>query len=241
MKHLLLIRHGRAQEAADPDEDAERRLVRKGREESVRMAAQARWHGPKPDLAVSSPAERSVETARIFCRSLGVPRLEIQMEDDLYRDASADSLLQTVRAFPESRNSAVLVGHNPSLTLFLRLLVPDFGPVFPKSGAVWLSLGTPVWKALERAGGRIVWFDFRVSPGRVKKARQHLRAEVEGRLAAAVDGVLRGFHAPAADETADAVSKACRKIAARFLENGDEAVVRFLRTVPADPRRSRPD
>jgi phosphohistidine phosphatase len=66
------------------------------------------------DSMVTSPALRAKTTAAIFAKELGLesPR-ELQ---ELYL-ASAATLLAAVQAFPKSVKSAMVVGHNPGLSL----------------------------------------------------------------------------------------------------------------------------
>ena len=69
--------------------------------------------GSRPTLILCSPARRTRETLeRVFPDSSAVGATEF--EDELY-GASAGRLLAQLRALPEDRGSAMLIGHNPAI------------------------------------------------------------------------------------------------------------------------------
>ena len=89
------------------------------------MGRWARKHDVRPQLVVCSSAVRARETLRRMLSELGEP--EVWVEVTLYA-ASADTLLERVRALPDEVDDAMLVGHNPGL-MDLVLLLARPGPL----------------------------------------------------------------------------------------------------------------
>jgi phosphohistidine phosphatase len=229
MKHIWLVRHGRASQAGSGIEDADRRLDARGREDCRRMARRMRHMSVHPDFIVSSPAVRAVETAGLFRRGLGVRDGDIHLEDALYHDASAAALLQVIRTVPEEKSTILLIGHNPAITDCLRALTDSFLPVFPKSGAICLTAGSGSWREVNTGSCSVLWFDFGVNSGRVRKVRARLVEEAHGRLVSAVSGVLSGMRIPIPENAEKEVSLHCLRIADHIFGKDERHVLRYLR------------
>ncbi len=73
MKHLFIIRHGKASQQMMPD--IKRPLIEKGIKRTTKRAKSLKDLGIKPDLIVSSPAVRAFQTAEIFAKILDYPTI----------------------------------------------------------------------------------------------------------------------------------------------------------------------
>ena len=98
MKKLTIIRHGKAQ-PRDPANipDVERKLEERGRKDALRVGKF--YAGMAPDLIVSSPAVRAMETAELFAEGAGNSN-SIQEDDLIYHDSmsgSVNELLAVIR------------------------------------------------------------------------------------------------------------------------------------------------
>jgi phosphohistidine phosphatase len=69
----------------------------------------------KPDLILSSPAKRALETAEIIAKKLDYRRKDIVVENRLYT-LQADDLLDVIHKLGDKLKRVMLVGHNPELT-----------------------------------------------------------------------------------------------------------------------------
>ena len=83
------------------------------------MGRWARKHDVRPELVVCSSAVRARETLQRMLPGLGEP--EVWVEVTLYA-ASAETLLERIRALPEEVDDAMLVGHNPGVMDLVLLL-----------------------------------------------------------------------------------------------------------------------
>lgn len=120
-RELLILRHGKSDWGADTD-DFHRPLKDRGKRSAQRMAI---WLGQKqllPDLVVSSPAVRALETARKCCKAMGIGGEGIVTNPKIYH-GSLEDLTEVITALPRESQRVMLVGHNPGLEELLTYLV----------------------------------------------------------------------------------------------------------------------
>ena len=108
---IWLLRHGDAEEGSP---DAERRLTRKGREQSKATGAALAALGVKLDACLTSPKVRAAQTAELACAELGVePELEQKLAGGPFDpEALAAGLGDEV----------LLVGHDPDFSMAVHSL-----------------------------------------------------------------------------------------------------------------------
>lgn len=139
----LLFRHGIAadREAWDGP-DADRPLVPRGIEKTRKAAGGLRRLDVMPDLVLSSPYTRAIETAKLVQDALRF-RGDLRICDELLPEAPPDKLLVLLGSLPPDA-FVVSVGHEPHL-----------GEV-----AGMMLLGRPVaGLSLKKAGACLIAFD----------------------------------------------------------------------------------
>lgn len=124
MKLVTIVRHAHAEKHEADIEDFERRLDKRGRREAEEMAELAHTLTLRPDHIVTSPAVRTVSTAKEFARALNFPLPKIRHDDRLYL-AERAMLVGILRAVPTACRHVLLVGHNPGLSRLARWLSGD--------------------------------------------------------------------------------------------------------------------
>lgn len=124
MRRLTLVRHASADWKHAGFADSERPLDRRGVSEIANMSERLLSQELIPEVIVTSPAVRAVQTAESIARTLGVSMRRVHREDRLYL-ASAGELLAAVKSLGPHVVHAMLVGHNPGLTELARRLAPD--------------------------------------------------------------------------------------------------------------------
>jgi phosphohistidine phosphatase len=158
---LHLLRHAKSSWDDQALSDRDRPLAPRGRRAATRIARWAREHHVRPQLVITSSAVRARETLQGVLPGLGEP--EVSIEVALYA-ASAETLLQRVRAVPDEVDEAMLVGHNPGLgDLILSLAAPgelrDRAEAKVPTGALaTLEAKIASWSELEPGGARLVSF-----------------------------------------------------------------------------------
>jgi phosphohistidine phosphatase len=125
MKTLYLLRHAKASwkgAGKDADvEDQDRPLKKKGREQADRLSDHLSSLLPPPQGVWCSPAKRTRQTLEYFLEVWPLDSGSVHFDPALYL-ASSGRLLKQVRAFPDSMDVVLLVGHNPGITDVLHAL-----------------------------------------------------------------------------------------------------------------------
>jgi len=82
---LYLVRHGVAIDRSDPKSppEAERPLTAKGVQKTRAAALGLSFLGAKPDVLITSPYVRAVQTAEIFAEALGFPPEKVRVSEAL--------------------------------------------------------------------------------------------------------------------------------------------------------------
>jgi phosphohistidine phosphatase len=148
-KRLLLLRHAKSSWDDPTLADHDRPLATRGRKAAQLIGAYLRREQIPVSLVLCSSAQRARETLELVD-----PPGDVQIEQQLY-GASSDQLLERVRQLPETRDSVMLIGHNPGIQDLTVCLTGDDGEPreqkFPTGALALLTFAGP-WRAL-RAGG----------------------------------------------------------------------------------------
>jgi len=161
---LYLFRHGIAIDRDDPDAppESERFLTEKGKRRTRRAAEGLRRLDARPELVISSPWTRAVQTAELALEALDLGEQQLVFDPDLTPMADPRLIVRKLSAV--EGEEVLLVGHAPHLDLVLDELT-DGAPLerLTKAGAACIQLnpqrpsrGTLRWllpsKGLRRLG-----------------------------------------------------------------------------------------
>ena len=138
---LIIIRHGKAESFGIVSEDYARTLVPDGVKEAKYTGNALRKAGVAPQLYLSSAAPRAFYTLRFIALTLGADPESVIGDRELY-SARRESLLETIRNFPDDVTCAALCGHNPEISDLIPLIVEDTGrlPFLNTADAVVIDL-----------------------------------------------------------------------------------------------------
>ena len=124
---LILWRHA---EAEDGNDDAARRLTRKGVKQAARVGAWLDAHLPKQARKIVSPAVRAQQTAEALSR-------ESETSADVDVGADPAAVLKAA-GWPDGKGTVVIVGHQPTLGAAAALALTGRAAQWRvKKGAVW--------------------------------------------------------------------------------------------------------
>ena len=112
MPTLILVRHAKAVDRMDAEDDFARGLTPRGREDAGRAGDALKTAGIAPALALVSPAQRTKQTWSILSAAIGEIPVESPMA--LYH-ASQDFLERAAIEAFASFDPVVMVGHNPGI------------------------------------------------------------------------------------------------------------------------------
>jgi phosphohistidine phosphatase len=112
-KQLYVLRHAKSSWEEPWLDDHDRPLAPRGRRSVTALAEHVRAIGIQPELVLCSSARRTRETLD------GVaPGGHALIEPALY-SAGADGVLERLRRVPESTQSVMVIGHNPTLQVLV--------------------------------------------------------------------------------------------------------------------------
>jgi phosphohistidine phosphatase len=145
---LYFLRHGDAGAPQAGDDDV-RKLTKRGKEALRAAAPLWRRLNLRPEVVLSSPLVRAVQTAEIFCEALGG---EPTVDELLRPGASWGQLARAMARHPDARR-VMFVGHEPDLSSAIVHLTGTASVRMRKGGLACLEFyGTP-----EPGGGEIAW------------------------------------------------------------------------------------
>ena len=154
-KTVLILRHAKSSWKDMRLRDRERPLNKRGERDAPEMGKRLRKLGYKPDLILSSPAVRAIETARKAAAEIGYEGKIIQ-DEALYM-AEVGDYLDVISGVDESVTHLMLVSHNPGCEELFTFLGGERVAKFPTAAYALIELeGT--WSDL--SGGKLLRFDF---------------------------------------------------------------------------------
>lgn len=152
---LYIVRHGIAIDREDPKcpAEAERYLTEEGVEKTTKVAKGIAALGPAPDLLISSPYLRAMQTAEIFATALKYPKQKIQRTDLLLPGADA-ALFYRELAKNKQAGTVFCFGHAPQLDDLIAtgLSSKNHLTALKKAGVALLEL-----KRVSPPSGQLVW------------------------------------------------------------------------------------
>lgn len=108
------------------------------------MAQLIAKEGIVPDLMISSPAKRALTTAIFFAEAFDINADEIQRAPEIY-EANPAVIHKIISELPESVNTVMLFGHNPTFTELADSFTDDFINNVPTCGVVKIMSSAETW------------------------------------------------------------------------------------------------
>jgi phosphohistidine phosphatase len=161
MRTLYLLRHAKSSWSEPSLPDRERPLAPRGRRAAKRIAAHLARLEIEPALVLCSSATRARETLELVRPAF--VEAPVQIEEELYA-ASADRLLERLRAVSDTVASVMLIGHNPGLhDLALTLAstgaeLERLSAKLPTAALVTLALPEATWSGLAEGDAELAAF-----------------------------------------------------------------------------------
>lgn len=152
---IYIVRHGIAIDREDPKcpPDPERYLTEEGIEKTKRVAAAVAAFNAAPDLLLSSPYVRAIQTAEIFAGALGYPKQKIRRTDLLLPGAEPTLFFREL-AKDKQTSTLYIFGHAPQLDdlLSAALGLKHHITSLKKAGVALIEL-----KRVSPPSGQLLW------------------------------------------------------------------------------------
>jgi len=159
VKNIYLIRHAKSSWKAPVPGDLERPLNKRGERDAQEMGKRLAERGILPQLLITSPAKRAMDTCRLIASALGFPLEKVIIQPDLYH-ADEEEFLKVIRDIPGTIQSAILFGHNPGITDVSNKLQGPFINEIPTCGLVGCSFNVSDWKNTRFEEGTLEFMDY---------------------------------------------------------------------------------
>lgn len=243
MKRIVLVRHATAVDVGPKGSDFHRRLKKRGRREAAIMADRVAGLLGAPDLVVTSPADRALETARAFAERLGISGECVVVREQLYGGLLPEEFLHIVGEFDDANATVMVFGHDPSFSEFAAHLVAGFNELIPKAGVVVIDVERKSWSAVRAGDGVVAAFERPPAPEVQKRIEEDLIDRLAMGIRTAVFAAVREFGVPENRDVVKAVARASARLAQAvrpFAAAGDEAKAPRARRKPQGERALTP-
>ena len=187
MKQIILVRHAKAMKRKEGLPDFVRSLIKKGVKQVKKISKKLKKRMTTPELFLSSPANRALETAHRFAREYGYPRKKIILKDELYNPLSEQEFLALVKELNDNLHSAIIFGHDPVVSNFVKFLAKNFQEDMPTCSVAVIEFKKESWKDIAKGQGEILYFEY---PKRLAKHYAQICAGVESEI---YDQLIRVF------------------------------------------------
>ena len=148
MKTLILVRHGKSSwEYSVGDKD--RPLLERGINDALLVSDKFHEQSIKIDWIFSSPANRALHTAMVFCRQMYFPLDKFRTTEWLY-DFSGNEVLQFAKELDDDLETVMIFGHNHAFTYIANSLGNTYIENVPTSGLVQLEFDVEDWASIEK-------------------------------------------------------------------------------------------
>lgn len=155
MKRLIFVRHAKAEPWDGKKNDFERQLSSKGQNDAAIMAGVLQDNGIRPDLILSSSADRALQTAQIIAEKMNISSGKLKKKDDLYEDVTTNDILEIISTTMESVNNLMVVGHNPWISIVSEALSFDYDEIMPTCGVLVLDYKVDFWDEVLPGNGKV--------------------------------------------------------------------------------------
>lgn len=223
MKHVILVRHATAVKKAPSKSDFDRSLRKSGEKEARDMVKRTKDLVGKPALIITSPANRAVETAKVFAKGLGYPVKKIELHEALYEELAPETFLQFLKGLDDKVDSVMIFGHDPSFTEFARFLLPDFDEALPKCGVVVAGINTTAWAEIAPKHSKAEQFFYPGDRAATKTTEREIRKQLGARIETTLAETLSDFGIDGSTYVKDELHRASSKLAKRLASQANAA------------------
>jgi len=159
MKNLILIRHAKSSWDNPDWTDFDRPLNKRGLRDAPFMAEILNKKGKKPDLFISSPAKRAIETAIFFANEFKYPEEKIIQDIGIY-DRGYKYITNILSNLKQEQTTVFLFGHNPDITSLSSYFSGEYFDNVPTCGIVSIIFKFNDWKNITFENGSLEFFEY---------------------------------------------------------------------------------
>lgn len=157
MKTIYIVRHAKSSWEYQNIDDVDRPLKKRGIKDAHLLSRFLSKKIDRPDVFISSVANRALHTGVIFCQNFNYPFSHLKIKKELY-SFSDSYLVKTVKALDDSFDSAIIFSHDHGINTF----VNKFGskPIahVPTCGVIGIKFEGKHWKDIKKGNTVLIEF-----------------------------------------------------------------------------------
>ena len=160
MKTLIVVRHAKSSWANPEQQDFDRPLNERGKNDAPKMAKRLISEGVKIDAFVSSPAKRAKQTCEAFVAAYGRDKEDIIFIDKLYH-APAGVYYEAISEVKNKYDRIAVFGHNPGITEFVNSLHEQAQSIEMPTCAIFAAKAdVEKWEDFEAAEKNVLFYKY---------------------------------------------------------------------------------
>jgi phosphohistidine phosphatase len=149
MKTLYIVRHAKSNWEYEGIEDIDRPLKKKGIDAAYYMSKVLQKKIDRPDIFLSSSANRALHTAVIFTEAFKFPFANLKINKSLYNFKDG-YLAKTIKALDDGYTSAIVFSHNHGINDFVNQYGSEYIENVPTCGIVGIQFNEDHWKNIKK-------------------------------------------------------------------------------------------
>ncbi len=161
MKTVYIVRHAKSSWKYENIKDVDRPLKKRGISDAYLVAKNLSKKIKKPDVFVTSSANRALHTSVIFSDEFKYPLSNLKIKKSLY-SFSDGYLIKTIKALDDSFDSAMIFSHDHGINTFVNAFGNKKIQHVPTCGVIAIQFDIKHWKNLnsDRSNGKTILIDF---------------------------------------------------------------------------------
>jgi phosphohistidine phosphatase len=157
MKKLYILRHAKSSWKDMNLEDFDRPLNGRGKRDAPFIGSLLKQKGIKPDMILSSPANRAKSTIKLIAKEIEY-NSKIIFKEEIY-ESTTNLLYKMLCALKDDVSVVVLCGHNPELNLLANKLV-GFNENIVTCGVVEIEFDINNWNDIDSTNAKMLSYEF---------------------------------------------------------------------------------
>lgn len=160
MKTLYLARHAKSDWKTVGQNDYDRPLNKRGREDAPVMAKRLIERACVPEYIKSSSAKRTTETSTLFLKEFELPDSSVEFIDNLYL-ADYDTIQEEIWKTNYAISSLMVVAHNPGIEYAISHFINQIIERVPTCSIAKIEFpNADSWTDVQFRQGTLIFFDY---------------------------------------------------------------------------------
>ncbi len=149
MKIVYIVRHAKSSWEYEGIQDIDRPLKKRGINDSHLLSKALNAKIERPDIFVSSSANRALHTAMIFAENFNYPLANLQIKKSLY-SFSDGYLIKSIMALDDAFNTAIIFSHDHGINTFVNKFGSKKILHVPTCGIIGIQFDINHWKTINK-------------------------------------------------------------------------------------------